>query len=272
MDTPTTPALVWHQLLASFGILRDRFAQVSLAAAVVQTIIALGVAPHHVPSVGDTVAVMVIGLLVVTAVVSWIASTDVRAAADERQHRQTAAVTLGVSALVFNAILGLSSTVILALMMALVIRQARRLQPDRFPWVLTAGLLTLIPWWVWTAIESWDAGLLMLVPLVGLAWISAEHLRLGQELPGPNEAHLSSKGHRFAAWIAMLGGGALLVLAGMIGHEANAWLALGGIVMVIGVAAEAGAPSQGAMPGRYSIAISNLAFYLAAICWLVSVI
>jgi hypothetical protein len=160
---------------------------------------------------------------------------------------------------------------LLALAMILVARQATAIRPGTFPWLLCATLVTLIPFWVWAALDAWDPGLMLLIPLAALAYLSGGHMRDAYDAPPPDGRVLSSRGHRLGAWMGILLGGLLVVIAGLIGTSSYPWISLGGISAAIFIALEAGIPRPEEQPGRYSAALCDGAFVVAAICWLISI-
>lgn len=271
MNEPTTPVLVWQQVLASVRVLSDRAAQTAVFTALVMTMISIEIAPNAEPGAGSWLGLLGIGGLAMLAVVTWIASKSRYAHSADRQHRLTAAVTFAVIALVGNLFFGFWSTALLAAAMIAVARQARSLRPGEFPWLLNATIVTLIPWWIWTALDTWDPGLLILMPLAALAFLTGQHIREAYAPPPAEDRLLSERAHRYGAWMGMLLGGILIIAAGLIGESSHAWLALGGITMAIAVAMEAGARLSPTHPGRTSAAISDIAFVVAAICWLTSI-
>ena len=174
-------------------------------------------------------------------------------------------------ALLANLFFDFWSTLLLAAAMIAVARQARSLRPGQYPWLLNATIITLIPWWIWTALDTWDPGLLVLMPLAALAFLTGQHIREAYAPPPAEDRILTERAHRYGAWIGMLLGGILIIAAGLVGESSYAWLALGGIVMAIAVALEAGVRLSPTHPGRTSAAISDIAFVIAAICWLTSI-
>lgn len=154
--------------------------------------------------------------------------------------------------------------------MFIVVRQARTVRPGQFPWMLSASVVVLIPWWTWSALDAWSIGLFVLLPLAALAFVSADHLRDAyREIdPDAETEGLSKRAHRYASWIAMAAGGVLIIVAGLIGATAHAWIALGGIVLALAIPLEAGSKGTSADPAR----ISDIAFLLAALCWLIAIV
>lgn len=249
----------------------DRAFQVSAFAAFLVTLVSIEIAPNAEPGAGSWLGLLAIGGLAMLAVVTWVASLSSRAHPSDRQHRQTAAVTFAVIAVALNLFFGFWSTALLATALFAVARQARMLRPGEFPWLLNATVVTLIPWWIWTALDTWDPGLLILLPLAGLAFLTGEHIREAYAPPPADDRILSERGHRYGAWMGMLLGGILIIVAGLIGNSSHGWLALGGITMAVAVALEAGSRLSPTHPGRTSAAISDIAFVVAALCWLTSI-
>lgn len=271
MNEPNTPVLVWQQVMASVRVLGDRSAQVSALTALLMTMISIEIAPDARPGAGSWIGLLGIGALAMLAIVTWVASNARRLHPADRQHRRTAAVTFAVVALLANLFFGFWSTALLAAAMIAVARQTRSLRPGTFPWLLNATIVTLIPWWAWTALDSWDPGLLILAPIAALAFLTGQHIREAYAPPPAEERLLSERAHRYGAWMGMLLGGILVIVAGLVGESERGWLALGGVTMALAVALEAGSRLSPTHPGRTSAAISDLAFAILAVCWLTSI-
>ena len=268
---PSTAVLVMNQILSSLHMLRDRTAQIAAVTSLCMTIIAISTAPSRSPGFWPWFGLLLIGALTMLAILTFVASRHPIISSSSRQYRLTAALTLSAGALALNLLFGFWSTMLLAAGMMLIARQSIRVKPGSFPWLMCATLITLIPWWIWTALGTWDTGLIVLFPLAALAWLSGGHIREAYDDQTDSEHLLSSRGHRLGAWMGMLLGGILIVVAGLIGSSSYAWISLGGIAMVIAVALEAGIPRPEHRPGRYSAAICDGAFVAAALCWLVSI-
>jgi hypothetical protein len=71
--------------------------------------------------------------------------------------------------------------------------------------------------------------------------------------------------------MGILLGGILIVVSGLLGQSSYAWISLGGIAMAVAVAIEAGIRRPEDQPARYSSAICDGAFVMAALCWLISI-
>jgi hypothetical protein len=268
---PTTLVLVWQQVILSLHVLRDRTAQICAGTTLAMTLLAIGSAPNADPGPWGWLGLLLVGALTLIAIVILVASRSLTISQADRQHRITAAVTFGIVALAVNLTFGLWSTILLALAMLLLARQATAIRPGTFPWLLCATLVTLIPFWVWAALDAWDPGLLMLIPLAALAYLSGGHMRDAYDELPPEGRVLSSRGHRLGAWMGMLLGGLLIVIAGLIGTSSYAWISLGGISAAIFIALEAGIPRPEDQPGRYSTALCDGAFVFTAVCWLISI-
>lgn len=272
---PTTLVLVWQQVLLSLGVLADRTARIGAGTALAMLLISILAAPDANPGTWSWIGLLLVGALVVVAIVMLVASRLPSLTSADRQHRLTAAVTFGIMGLAINLTFGLWSTILLALAMTLVARQATALKPGVFPWLLCATLVTLVPFWVWSALDAWHTGLLLLFPLAALAYLASGHIRDAYDDDASGTAAtcerlLSPRGHRMAAWMGILLGGLLVVLGGLLASASYPWIALGGILAAIFVALEAGVPRPDDQPGRYAGAICDGAFLVAALSWLIS--
>jgi hypothetical protein len=268
---PTTLVLVWQQVILSLHVLRDRTAQICAGTTLAMTLLSLGSAPDADPGLWGWLGLLLVGALTLIAIVILVASRHPSISPADRQHRLTAAVTFGIAALAVNLTFGLWSSILLALAMILVARQATAIRPGTFPWLLCATLVTLIPFWVWAALDAWDPGLLLLIPLAALAYLSGGHMRDAYDAPPAEGRVLSSRGHRLGAWMGILLGGLLVVAAGLIGTSSYPWISLGGISAAIFIALEAGLPRPEDQPGRYAATLCDGAFVVAAVCWLISI-
>jgi hypothetical protein len=268
---PTTVLLVWNQVLSSLHVLRDRTAQACALTSLIVTLIAIATVPDTDPGFWDWFFLLLIGALSMVAIITFVASRQAIVAPADRQHRITAACTIGVIALVLNIFFGLSSTILLGIGMVMLARQAVRVRPGTFPWLLCATLVILIPWWVWSALDAWHPGLFLLIPLAALAYLTGSHIREAYAETDDVRQPLSTRGHRLGAWMGMLLGGILIVIAGLIGSSSYGWISLGGIAMAVLVAIEAGISRPEDQPGKYSAAICDGAFVIAGLCWLISI-
>jgi hypothetical protein len=235
------------------------------------TVVSIAIAPEVTVGTGTWLSLLIVGALALLTVLTFVASRSIHISSADRQHRQTAAVTFAVVALIINFFFGFWSTALLAAAIIALGRQSRTVRPGVFPWIMCATIVTLIPWWIWTALGTWDAGLLILIPLAALAFISGGHIREAYSHPPAEDRLVSERGHRYGAWMGMLLGGILVIVAGLVGESSHAWIALGGITMAIGVALEAGVRTSDTDPGRTSATISDSTFVIAAICWLTSI-
>ena len=266
---PTTLVLVWQQVLLSLGVLADRTARIGAGTALAMILTSILSAPGAGPGTWGWIRLLLVGATLIVAIVVLVASHETALTPADRQHRLTAAVTFGILGLAINLSFGLWSTILLALAMTLVARQATAIRSGAIPWLLCATLVVLSPFWIWSALDAWRSGLLLLFPLAALAYLSSGHIRDAYAEPA-GERLLSPRGHRMAAWMGMLLGGLLVVGVGILASASYPWIALGGITPAIFVALEAGVPRPEDHPGRYAGAICDGAFVVAARCWLIS--
>lgn len=265
---PTTLVLVWQQVLLSLGVLADRTARICAGTALAMILVSILSAPDADPGTWGWIGLLLVGASVIVAIVLVVASRQPDLTPANQQHRLTAAVTFGIVGLAINLSFSLWSTILLALAMTLVARQAMAVRPGAFPWLLCATLIVLTPFWVWSALDAWRASLLLLFPLAALAYLSSGHIRDAYTEP-VGERLLSLRGHRMAAWMGMLLGGLLVVTGGILFSASYPWVALGGIATAMFVALEAGVPRPEDKPGRYAGAICDAAFVVAALSWLI---
>lgn len=268
---PEIVVLVGQQIRESLRLLGSQTVRIAALTSLLMTVISLAIAPNVDPGVWSWIGLLLIGGLGMISLLAAIHGNEPGGSPDTRQYRRTAAVTLVTIAIVLNLFFSMLSTCIFALGMFALYRQSTRLRPGTFPWMTCATIVTLIPWWIWTALDDFDAGLLLLIPLAALAYLAGHHIHQAyQDVRDPADP-LSPRAHRLGAWIALLLAGILIALAGLLGESVAAWVALGGIVMAVAVALEAGIARPDAQPGRHADTIVNIAFLVSAVCWLTSI-
>lgn len=131
-----------------------------------------------------------------------------------------------------------------------------------------AIVATLVPFWVWSALDAWTIGLLVLLPLIVVGVIVDGHMRRAAS-PDPASDPLTPRGHRLAAWLGVLGSALGIALLSLLTSHALAISALAGVGAVVLVALEAASPSPAEGSWRVSsVTIIDAAMAWIALCWL----
>ena len=131
-----------------------------------------------------------------------------------------------------------------------------------------AIVATLVPFWVWSALDAWTVGLLVLLPLIVVGVIADGHMRRASS-PDPESDPLTPRGHRLAAWLGVLGSALAVALLALLTSHALAISALAGAGAVVLVALEAASPSPAEGSWRVSsVTIIDAAMAWIALCWL----
>lgn len=132
-----------------------------------------------------------------------------------------------------------------------------------------AIVATLVPFWVWSALDAWTSGLLLLLPLIAVGVIVDGHMRRAAD-DGSVPDSLTPRGHRLAAWLGVLGSALVVALISLLTGHALAISALAGIGAIVLVALEAASPSAAEGSWRVSsVTIIDAAMAWIALCWLV---
>lgn len=131
-----------------------------------------------------------------------------------------------------------------------------------------AIVAALVPFWVWSALDAWTPGLLVLLPLLLTGVIVDGHMRRAAA-PDAGSDPLTPRGHRLAAWLGVLGCALAVALLSLLTSHALAIAALAGTGAVILIGLEAASPSPAEGSWRVSsVAIVDAAIAWIALCWL----
>lgn len=261
---------VWFQIIASVSLLRYRSVQWSIVAGFVTLWFVAMLAPVSAVTSWDWTRLLLISILTTLSIVSFAASRHLRITLETRRLRIIGASVLFMLALIVSLTFGIGSTAIFSLGFAIITLQAVHDRRTTTPWLLIASLGFFIPFWVWTALDAWTGGLLLLIPIAALALIGDQHMRESVTPDPLDDDPLSWRAHRFGSWIAILLAALLIVLVGLISNAAHGWTSLGAIGAVALIALEAGYPRPENEPRRYAVLICDMAFIWIAFCWLVS--
>ena len=131
-----------------------------------------------------------------------------------------------------------------------------------------AIVASLVPFWVWSALDAWTTGLLLLLPLIFVAVTVDGHMRRAASNV-PISDGLTPRGHRLAAWLGVLGSALVVALLSLLTGHALAVSSLAGLGAIVLVALEAATPSPAEGSWRVSsVTIIDLAVGWIALCWL----
>jgi hypothetical protein len=130
-----------------------------------------------------------------------------------------------------------------------------------------AIIAAVVPFWIWSALDAWTPGLLVLLPLLLVGVMVHRHMR--RATTATRTDPLSSRGHRLAAWLGVLGSALTIALLALLTSHALAIAALAGTGAVVLIGLEAASPSPAEGPWRVSsIGIVDAAMAWIGLCWL----
>jgi hypothetical protein len=265
---------LWRQVRISIALFRSRAVQLTGITAFLVTVLAVSLAPDAAPSGWDWTRILLILGIATVAMLCFLASRDSGVPSDTQRHRLFAAAVLVTISLLLNVTFGLGTAITFSIGFTIIALLAQVDTRGRSPWLLCAALGITIPFWVWTALAAWHAGLLMLVPLGAIALVSDGHMRdavLGEGAASATATTMSPRGHRLASWLGILASALLLLIVGLPGDSSPAWLVMGALGAVICIALEAGLPRTARVPmAQRSVLLGDLALAWMAVCWLAS--
>lgn len=275
---PLAIVMVWMQVIASASLLRHRAVQMCISAALVISILATWFAPDTSTSFWDWLRIILLVGVGTLGLLMLLAARDEHVQPADRQQRLIGAGVLVLIAILLNVTFSIGTAISFSIGFSLIALLAIQDLRGRSPWLLCGLLGVIVPFWVWTALRAWDWGLLMLIPLAALAFISDRHIRDATAAATPDPApsaadptdRLTSRGHRLGSWLGILGSALLVLIVGMLSDASNSWVALGAIGAVIVIALEGGLPKHEPEGSRRSIYLCDAALAWIALCWMVS--
>ncbi len=272
---PFALILAWKQVAASLALLRHRTVRHGVAAALAIAVLATWSAPDAAPSLYDWIRILVLVIVGVLGLLMLLAASGPGIQPPERQLRLIGAGLLVLIATLLNATFSIGTAITFSTGFSLIAVLAAGNDRGRSPWPLAGLLSVAMPTWVWTALGAWDWGLLLLVPLAALAFISDRHIRDAARARGADPAPgapatLSRRGHRLGSWMGILGSALLILTVGLVSDAANTWAALGAVGAVCCIALEASLPGSGKAAARRSISLCDAGLAWIALCWMVS--
>ncbi len=272
---PLALILAWKQVVVSLALLRQRAVRRGVAAALAISVLATWFAPDTSPSLFDWIRILVLVSVGALGLLMVVAARDQGAQPVERQQRLVGAGVLALIAILLNATFSIGTAISFSIGFSLIAVLAAEDDRVQSLWPLRGILSVLVPFWVWTALEAWDWGLLLLIPLAALAFISDRHIRDAAAARGLDPSTsaltpLSHRGHRLGSWLGLLGSALLILIGGLVSEASNTWGALGAIGAVSCIALEAGLPGSGMAAIRRSILLCDAGLAWIALCWMVS--
>ncbi|MEJ7900931.1 MAG: hypothetical protein WKF63_03745 [Thermomicrobiales bacterium] len=266
-----SPANVWHHLLASRTLLHRRQAQVAIGIAATATLVSVVLAPNTSPSTWDWIRIIVIGFIGASSVLMFTSAQLLPAESIERRPRLVIAGALVAVALLLNLTFTLGTALFFSIGFTVIVLIATSDRTFRTTKIIASALIATIPFWVWSALQAWTAGLLLLIPLAAIAVVSDGHMRAATSTPADNGSPLSPHGHRLACRLGILGSALIALIAGLLSDASNGVVALGAIGAIVLVGLEASSQLRaGSGSLTRSLAIVNVALLWVALCWIVS--
>lgn len=214
---------------------------------------------------GDTVAVLIAGMLVALALMAAL-STDVDDTADTLLTWRLVAFGSAIIAVALSIVVTPISGPVLG---AIIVITSLLLVPQ--PLAARCTLLALLPSWVWIAGECWRWELLILIPLLALAMLALAQLRDAEAWPEGTERIMSARAHRYAGWLVIALAGVLLMVIGILSGVEKPYLALAGVVLAIAIPLEAGFGTMDEGSNKASSRIVVSAFVIASVSWLIGI-
>ncbi|MBA2467837.1 MAG: hypothetical protein H0V37_00355 [Chloroflexia bacterium] len=267
---PVSLAHVGQHLLASRTLLRRRPVQVAIGIAAVATILAVVLAPETTPSTWDWVRILLIGLLGAGSVLMFASALLPATDAPERRALLLIAAVLVAVALAINLTFTLGTALIFSIGFTVVVLVATENRDYRTPRLVSGALIAAIPFWVWSALQAWTWGLLLLIPLAAIGVISDGHMRAAVAPSEDADSLLTPRAHRLACWLGIFGSALITLVAGLLSGAANGVVALGAVGAIVLVGLEAGTPPSPAPSSQTSVALAEAALLWVAVCWIVS--
>lgn len=227
-------------------------------------------APQAEPSAADWFRIIIIAILAGCGILSFASSQDHAFSVRVRQHHLYLATGFVLVALILNLTFSLATTLLFSTalsILGLMLANDRGLNTFR---TIAALLVGTIPLWIWSALDAWTAGLLLLIPLGVIGVITDGHMRLAA-LPAADQRHLSRRGHRLAARVGVLGAALLMLLTAAATSAETGPAALGALGALALVSLEA--TSARATVGSWhssSVTLVDAALLWIALSWIVS--
>ncbi len=169
-------ATVGRHLLASQTLLRHRQVRRAIGIAAIVAILSIVLAPNASPSTWDWIRILLVGLLGAGSVLTFVAAQSLAADAPDRRPRLAIAAGLVAIALLVNLTFTLGTALIFSIGFTIIVAIATGDRAHRTTRTIASALVATIPFWIWSALQTWTWGLLLLIPLAGIGIISDGHI------------------------------------------------------------------------------------------------
>ncbi|HYI24692.1 MAG TPA: hypothetical protein VD767_04710 [Thermomicrobiales bacterium] len=249
-------------------MLARRPVQVGLLVFVLALLLSIVLAPDTNVPTSDWVRLVTIGVLAAAAVLLFASASEADRDESVRRNQLLGAGVAAALAIILCLTFSLGTAIVFSIGVSLVTAIAGTNPDRRSPWALTGVLLVTVPAWVWSALDAWTWGLLLLVPICLIGVVSDGHLRAAQALSPTVTSALTSRGHRLAGWLGVLVAALLVVIAGMPADNASGVVALGAAGALILVAIDMYADQRGAR--LLQVSLVDTAVLWIIVCWIVS--
>jgi hypothetical protein len=264
---PLTVASIGQQMLTSRTLLERRPVQMAMGVLAATTVLSIALAPETDATGWDWVRLLAIAALGAMAVLVFATTSAARA--EDRQEGLVGTATLVLIGLILNLTFSLGTALVFSIGISIATLVAVTGNDERSAWAMTGTLLVAVPSWTWSALEAWDWGLLLLVPLAAIGIISDGHMRAAAALPATVTSPLTSRGHRLGSWLGVLGGSLLMLCTALVTDADNGAAVVGAVGATILVGLGLTAPSATA-DARRAIMVVDVALLWIALCWIVS--
>lgn len=259
-----------RHLMASRTLLQRRQVQVAIAIAAIATILSIVLAPDTSPSTWDWLRLVLIGFTGAASVLMFVSAQVLAAQPADRRPRLVIAGVLVAFALLLNLTFTLGTALVFSIGFTVIVLIATGDRAYRTTKIVASVLIATIPFWVWSALQAWTAGLLLLIPLAAIAVVSDGHIRAAAGLSPGHDSRLSLRAHRLASWLGILGSALIVMAIGLVTDASNGVVALAAAGAVVFVGLEAGSPRPSASTWTSSVSIVDAALLWITLCWIVS--
>ncbi len=262
-------AQVARQFLHIRRLLSLRRVQIALAVYSVTLIASIPLAPDVEASTSDWVRLIAIGILAALGVLAFASASDRGLDESDRRAGLIGAAVVTAFSLILCLTFSLGTALVFSIGISLTTLIATTDIDERSPWALTGALLIVVPAWVWSALDAWSWGLLLLVPIGLIGVVSDGHLRAADALSPTVTSPLTSRGHRLAGWLGVLVAASLIVAFGIPGDSENAVILLGaaGALALVGIDMFS---TGGSREAHWRLPLVDAALIWIVFCWIVS--
>lgn len=255
-----------EQIGSAVALLRQSRARTLTIAATSTVLVATWSAPGGAAGAVDWLR---IGTILIASLLTVLLLADDRPGSADDQPRLLGSLFFLLLAIVVNLTYGLGTAVVYSIGCSLIGVAVLRLRGDARTWLESVLIALLVPQWIWLALDVWDAGLLLLIPLAALAILSTGHRRFAVRRAG-GPATISGRAHRLASWLGVLTAALMTLLVGLVSDASNTWVSLGAIGAVLALGLEVGLGRTGSSDQDRGAAAIDVALAWVALAWLIS--